>query len=138
MSNDFDRLFNQLQQRIVGFGPFITEWSSLQNQSTYPPYNLIQLNENEVLLELAVAGFKKDEIIMEEHEGRVVIRGEKKSNEKEGVYQNRGIATRTFEKSLRLYNYFKVDTASIEDGILTVKFVREVPESAKPKLIAIK
>ena len=137
MPHDFDRLFSQLEQRAVGFGPFLAEFNRLTTSTNYPPHNLIQVSDDEIILELAVAGFKKDEIVMEEHEGLVTIKGEKKDSS-ERDYRHRGIAARSFIQNFRLYNYFKVGSAILEDGILTVKFIRDIPETAKPKIIAIK
>jgi len=132
---DFDRLFDRLEALTVGFGPVFREFR-LEN-SNYPPHNIVKVNDNEFYLELAIAGFKKDEISMEEHQGQLTIRGDKAEQEGQ-EYQFRGIAARSFSKSFRIAEYFEVKEASLEDGILTVHFVKNVPEEAKPKLIAIK
>lgn len=132
---DFDRLFDRLEALTVGFGPVFREFR--HENSNYPPHNIVKVNDNEFYLELAVAGFKKNEISMEEHQGQLTIRGDKA--EQEGhEYQFRGIAARSFSKSFRIAEYFEVSDAKLEDGVLTVHFVKNVPEEAKPKLIAIK
>ena len=74
---------------------------------------------------------------MEEHQGLLTIKGDKETNP-ENEYQFRGIANRSFSKSFRIAEYFEVSGAVLEDGILKVNFVKNVPEEAKPKLIAIK
>jgi molecular chaperone IbpA len=132
---DFTRLFDQLESLSVGFGPVFRDFQV--PTSNYPPHNIVQISDNEFYLELAVAGFKKDEVTMEEHQGLLTIKGDKKT-EPESVYQYRGIASRSFSKSFRIAEYFEVANASMEDGILRVSFVRNVPEEAKPKLIAIR
>lgn len=133
--NDFDRLFDRLEAFAVGFGPVFRDFR--YQTSNYPPHNIIKLSDNEFYLELAVAGFKKDEISMEEHQGLLTIRGDKEAMP-DSEYQFRGIANRTFSKSFRIAEYFEVKEAKLEDGILTVHFVKNVPDEAKPKLIAIR
>jgi molecular chaperone IbpA len=139
--NDFSRLFDQLEALSIGFGPVFRD---LQNPtSNYPPHNIVFINDEKFNLELAVAGFKKSEIHMQEHQGLLTISAEKKvdldtSAENLPTYQYRGIAGRSFTKSFRIAEYFEVNNATLEDGILTVTFVKNVPDEAKPKLIAIK
>lgn len=138
--NDFSRLFDQLEALSVGFGPVFRDLQT--PTSNYPPHNIVFINDGKFNLELAVAGFKKDEVSMEEHQGTLTIRGDKKPNLDEVVegmptYQYRGIANRSFSKSFRIAEYFEVSDATMEDGILKVTFVKNVPDEAKPKLIAI-
>lgn len=134
--HDFSRLFDQLEALSVGFGPVFRDFQA--PTSNYPPHNIVRVSDTEFYLEVAVAGFKKDEISMEEHQGLLTIKGDKVTDTSETAYQFRGIANRSFSKSFRIAEYFEVSDASMEDGILTVKFTKNVPEEAKPKLIAIK
>lgn len=133
--HDFSRLFDQLEALTVGFGPVFRDFQI--PTTNYPPHNIVRISDNEFSLELAVAGFKKKEVEMEMHEGVLTIRGDKNTDSSDS-YQYRGIAARSFSKSFRIADYFEVSNAVMEDGILTVTFVKNVPESAKPKLIAIK
>lgn len=139
--NDFSRLFDQLEALSIGFGPVFRD---LQAPTTnYPPHNIVYITDSKFILELAVAGFKKDEIKIEECQGLLTISAEKKTSidtvvEGLPTYQHRGIAARFFKKSFRIAEFFEVDNAELEDGILTVTFVKNIPEEAKPKLIAIK
>lgn len=137
-TTDIARLFNHLNQLSVGFEPVFRDFQFQTNN--YPPHNIVRVTDDEFYLELAVAGFKKDEIKMEEHQGQLTISGDKEATSEtaEHEYQYRGIAGRSFSKSWRIAEYFKVSGAKMEDGILTVNFIKDVPESAKPKLIAIK
>lgn len=132
---DLSRLFDQLEALSVGFGPVFRDFQT--HTTNYPPHNIVKLSDNEFYLELAVAGFKRNEISMEEHQGLLTIKGDKESSP-DSEYQFRGIASRSFSKSFRIAEYFEVCEAKLEDGILTVRFVKNVPEEAKPKLIAIK
>lgn len=133
--SDFDRLFDKLEALTVGFGPVFREFR--YENSNYPPHNIVKVSDDEFYLELAVAGFKKTEVTMEEHQGQLTIRGTKSVDEGQ-EYQFRGIASRSFTKSFRIAEYFEVKDATLEDGILVVRFVKNVPEESKPKLIAIK
>lgn len=133
--NDLSRLFDQLESLTVGFGPVFRDFQL--PTTNYPPHNIVKVSDNEFYLELAVAGFKKNEITMEEHQGLLTIKGDKETMS-DSSYQFRGIASRSFSKSFRIAEYFEVSGATMEDGILTVKFIKNVPEEARPKLIAIK
>jgi len=135
MKNDLSRLFDHLEALSIGFGPVFKDFQL--PTSNYPPHNIVAISDNEFNLELAIAGFKKDEIQMEEHRGLLTIKGDKSTQSSE-MYQFRGIANRSFSKSFRIAEFFEVNGASLEDGILTVKFIKNIPEEAKPKLIAIK
>lgn len=133
--NDISRLFDQLESLTVGFGPVFRDFQV--PTTNYPPHNIVRVSDDEFYLELAVAGFKKSELSMEEHQGLLTIKGDK-APAPDSTYQFRGIANRSFSKSFRIAEYFEVSGAKMEDGILTVAFVKNVPEEAKPKLIAIK
>ena len=134
---DFDRLFDQLEAMTVGYGPVFRDFQLPTNN--YPPHNIVKISDSEFYIELAVAGFKKSEIQMEEHQGVLTIRGSKEIPEDIDLqkFQYRGIAGRSFSKSFRLAEYFDVAEAKVEDGILSVRFVQNIPDEAKPKLISI-
>lgn len=136
MRNDLTRLFDQLEALTVGFGPVFRDFQIPTNN--YPPHNIVRISDNEFYLELAIAGFKKSEVSMEEHQGLLTIKGDKSTDTTDEAYQFKGIANRSFTKKFRIAEYFEVSNATMEDGILTVKFVKNVPDEAKPKLIAIK
>lgn len=137
--HDFDRIFDRLDSLSVGFGPM---FRSFQNVTAgYPPHNIVKTSENSYILELAVAGFKKEEISIEELNGQVTIRGSKKNSstpDSEEFYQYRGIGQRSFDKTFTLAEYIKISGADLEDGILTISFVKNEPAVEKPKLIPIK
>lgn len=131
---DFDRLFDRFDALTVGFGPAFREFSS--QTPAYPPHNIVRVSDNEFYLELAVAGFKKDEVTMEVHQGVLTVKGDK-ATDTAAEYQFRGIANRSFSKSFRIAEFFEVADARLEDGILNVRFVKNQPDETKPKLIAI-
>ena len=124
----FDRLFDMLENNTVG-----------QTQENYPPFDLIKVGENEYRIELAVAGFKPDELDITAQQNVLIVSGRKneESEEKSSDYIYRGIATRSFERRFALADHIQVKTADMKDGLLAIDLVREIPESMKPKKINI-
>ncbi len=122
----FDRLF-QLLDRSVNF----------DSESTYPPYNIERTGENAYRITLAVAGFSQDELKIEVKEQTLSVAGEKAAEDGEKTYLHRGIAARAFERRFQLADHVDVTGAKFENGLLHVDLVRNVPESKKPRTIAI-
>ena len=133
--NDLDRLFDRMDALTVGFGPMFRNFN-YEASSLYPPHNIYQVSDDEFALELAVAGFSRNEIEITEHQGMVTVQGTK-PDQSTNEYQYRGIASRNFSKKFRMAEYYEINSATLENGMLTIRFVKNVPESAKPKLIAI-
>jgi len=136
--HELDKLFDRLDSLTVGFSPLFKEFQYAV--TGYPPHNIIKTTDNVYILELAVAGFKRDEIKIEELKGVVTITGTKDngfSEDKVDNYQFRGIGQRSFTKSVRLAEYIKVVDAKLEDGLLSITLMRDEPEADKPKLISI-
>jgi molecular chaperone IbpA len=125
----FDRLFSMLDQ-VAGFEG---------NGSTYPPYNIERTGENAYRITVAVAGFAEPEISIEAKQNTLTIKGEKqaKADEKKGEVLYQGIAARAFERAFQLAEHVQVRGASLENGLLHVELVREVPEAMKPRQIPI-
>ena len=123
----FDRLFNRLDN-LVG-----------QEAKTYPPYNIEKVGENAYRISIAVAGFADSDINIESKENSLVIKGAKapEGEEKAREFLHRGIAERAFELRFLLSEYVEVAGASLENGLLHVDLVREIPEAKKPRQIAI-
>jgi molecular chaperone IbpA len=104
----------------------------------YPPYNIESTGDDAYRLTMAVAGFSRDEIDITVHENSLVITGKGQKEETEnGRYLHRGIARRAFERRFSLADHIKVTGASMDNGLLHVDLVREVPEEAKPRQIKI-
>ncbi len=125
----FDRLFSMLDQ-VAGYE---------NSGSSYPPYNIERTGENAYRITLAVAGFAEPEITIEAKQNTLTIKGEKqaKADEKKGEVLYQGIAARTFERVFQLAEHVEVRGAALENGLLHVDLVREVPEAAKPRQIRI-
>lgn len=106
---------------------------------SYPPYNIAKLSEDEYEITMAVAGFKLDELNVVAEQNTLTVTGSSAEKEEESgkQYLHRGIATRSFERKFSLADHVKVTDAQLNDGLLTLKLVREIPEAVKPKKIAI-
>jgi molecular chaperone IbpA len=123
----FDRLFSMLDQ-FVG----------VDAAPSYPPYNIERTGENAYRISVAVAGFTDRDLTIEVKENTLSVRGEKQNSEErksDVLYQ--GIAARTFERRFQLADGVQVVGAALENGLLHVDLLREIPETKKPKLIPI-
>lgn len=106
------------------------------SQDTYPPYNVIELDEDTRVLELAVAGFDKSEISVSQDNRKLIISGVK-NKEDDKKYLHKGIAQRKFTKEYALWEYWNVSNVDLNNGILYVVIKREIPEEKKPKKFEI-
>ena len=120
----FDRLFDMMENEAG------------TSQDNYPPFDLIQLDQNQYRIDLAVAGFKRGEIDITAHQNVLIVAG-KKRDEDQSNFIHRGIATRSFERRFTLADHIQVTGADLKDGLLSVELVREIPEAMKPRKIDI-
>jgi molecular chaperone IbpA len=123
----FDRLA-QLLDTVAGVDDEVT---------SYPPYNIERLADNDYRITMAVAGFGEDEIKIEVKETTLSVRGEKKPETKERRFLHRGIAQRSFERRFQLADYVEVKGAELKDGLLHIDLVRNLPERMRPRQIEI-
>lgn len=130
------RLEKELDEIITLMFPTRFAKTFVNSGTTYPPYNIIKASETETVLEVAVAGFKEDEISVIVEDAHLKISGKKELNDAV-EYLYKGIGTRSFEKTFTLPKDSKVDTAEYADGILKVFVTYQIPEEKKPKLIPI-
>jgi molecular chaperone IbpA len=133
--------FAPLYRSTVGFDRLVSLLdgiSGVENDgTTYPPYNIERLGDNQYRITMAVAGFSEAEINIEVKEQALSVKGEKTPAEKEPQYLHRGIATRTFERRFQLADHVEVSGAELKDGLLHVDLVRNVPEKLKPRQIPV-
>jgi molecular chaperone IbpA len=125
----FDNMFDELM-RV----------SAQQSSTNYPPYNIVQINEDEYVISLAVAGFGLDNLSVTKDKKFLIIEGKEYQTDSEKVvpnYLHKGISNRDFRREFQLADHVEISHAHLELGILSVHLKREVPEDAKPKTIAI-
>jgi molecular chaperone IbpA len=103
----------------------------------YPPYNIEVLDENHYAITLALAGFDKSELDLNVENNVLTIRGQKAKEDEERNYLHLGIANRAFERKFNLAEHVEVTSADLNNGLLTVNLLREIPEAMKPRSIAI-
>ena len=122
----FDRLFDLLEGQARGSGG-----------DNYPPFNIERRGDDSYRVTLALAGFRPDDIDITQQQNLLVIQGKKRDEPNAGEMLYLGIANRGFERRFELADYVRVDHAELADGLLVIDLVREIPESMKPKKIAL-
>jgi len=122
----FDRLFDLLENQ-----------ARINSGDNYPPFNIEKHGEDAYRIALAVAGFKPADLDIVAQQNLLVVTGRKGEEAPEGRMLHVGIAQRGFERRFELADYVRVESANLEDGLLVIDLVREVPEAMKPKKIAI-
>jgi len=123
----FDSLFNDVERRFAN-----------SVQTNYPPYNVLKHDDDHFEIEIAVAGFDREDVTIEVDQNLLTIKGARLKEEDTSKYLHRGLAARDFERTFTLADYMIVGDAELTNGILRVKLTRVVPEALKPRLIAIK
>jgi len=106
-------------------------------QPSYPPYNIELVAEDKYRISMAVAGFERSELEIESVEDTLKVIGRKRGTESNRTYLHRGIAARDFEHRFQLADHVRVVDASLDNGLLNIELVREVPEAKKPRKISI-
>ncbi len=130
-----------LYRSTVGFdrlGSLLDTLNSYEGDApAYPPYNIERVSENDYRISMAVAGFSDADLDIEVKEHTLSIRGDKQAEQENSTYLHRGIAARSFERRFQLADHVVVKGASLENGLLHVDLVREIPEAMKPRTIEI-
>jgi molecular chaperone IbpA len=135
--------FGPLYNATLGFDRFFDDVERLLNSdiqkttSTFPPHNIIKLDDSRYLVELAVAGFGKDEIEITVENGVLSIIGSKSSKNEVGTYLHRGIGTRAFTKKITIADTVEVRGAEFKDGILRIGLENVIPDHKKPRKVEI-
>lgn len=134
--------FSPLYRNSVGFDRIASLLDSSlrgeQKAQGYPPYNIEVLDDNRYEIAIAVAGYERNELEIQVENGVLTIRGKKaEQDDKERQYLYRGIANRGFERHFDLADHVEVTDAKLNNGLLTIDLVKEIPEAMKPKKIAI-
>jgi molecular chaperone IbpA len=127
----------QLSKALVGFDRYFT--APHHQNGNYPPHNIVKYDDTHYGIEVAVAGFSKEEVTVEVDQDQLTIRGVKnRSDETTIEYLHRGLAARDFEQTFTLAEYMEVRGAKVADGMLQIDIQRIVPEALMPRRIEIK
>ncbi len=132
--------FSPLYRSVVGFDRLATlleAAAKTEGPTGYPPYNIESVGENAYRIEIAVAGFKTEELSIEVKENLLTVTGSKPANDEARRYLHQGLAARNFERRFQLADYVVVTDANLSDGLLSIALKRELPESLKPRKIEI-
>jgi molecular chaperone IbpA len=131
--------FSPLYRSVVGFDRLadLLDAATSESVNGYPPYNIERTDENAYRIDIAVAGFKPDELSIEVKENLLTVQGRKPANEDARRYLHRGLAERNFERRFQLADYVVVSEAKLADGLLSISLHRELPEALKPRKVEI-
>lgn len=132
--------FSPLYRSVVGFdrlAALLEAAAKSESAGGYPPYNIESVGEQAYRIEVAVAGFKADELDVQVKENLLTVAGKKAANDEGKRYLHRGLAERDFERRFQLADYVVVTGADLKDGLLSISLQRELPEALKPRRIEI-
>ena len=136
-------IFNQLRPHTIGYDNIFDHFNDMFETSTslqtnYPPYDIVKHSDTHYDIQVALAGYSKDDIEVEVKENTLSIKSVKKEEDDKVEVLHRGISKRYFERSFTIAEDVKVNSAELKDGLLIVSLERVVPEHKKPRLIKIK
>ncbi len=131
--------FSPLYRSVVGFDRLaaLLDSAAAGEPTGYPPYNIEAVDQNAYRVEIAVAGFKPEELSLEVKENVLTVQGRKTANDETRRFLHRGLAERNFERRFQLADYVAVTDAQLADGLLSIFLKRELPEQLKPRRIEI-
>jgi len=132
--------FTPLYRSAIGFdrlAQLFDEAQRAESQPSYPPYNIELVGEDKYRIAMAVAGFDRSELEIETERDTLKIIGRKQKEDAKRTFLHRGIAARDFEHRFKLADHVKVVSAKLDNGLLNIELVREIPEELKPRRIAI-
>ena len=126
---DLPQLMERISKNSIGMHDYLDRVFDFgEHQSNYPPYNLVQLNNHESKLEIALAGFKQDDVKVYTEFGKLYVEGKKEESEDVGEFVHKGLAQRSFQRVWTVTDDTKVGSVKFEDGLLTVELNKIVPE----------
>ena len=125
---DLPQLMDRIHRNSIGMDNYFDKFLQLNDVSNYPPYNIVQINNVESKLEIALAGFKKDEVKVYTEFGKLFVQGSKEEPKVDGEYLHKGLAQRSFERQWTVSEDCEVRQVSFADGLLTVDLGKVVPE----------
>ena len=126
---DLPDLMDRITKHSIGMDDYFTQFFNSPTQnSNYPPYNLIHINNHESRLEVALAGFKKDELKVYTEFGKLYVKGVKEEKETDGEYLHKGLASRSFNRVWTITDDTEIRSVRFDDGLLVVELGKVVPE----------
>ena len=127
-------LFEKINRNSIGMDDYLNRfWDSVETSSNYPPYNLVQVNNVLSKLEIALAGFKKDEVSVYTEFGKLSVEGKKEESKNDGEFVHKGLAQRSFTRQWTLADDTEVRSVSFDNGLLTVVLGKIVPDHHQRK-----
>ena len=133
-SADLPALLDRINRHSIGMDEYFNRlFNQHETTSNYPPFNLVQVSNVESRLELALAGFKKDEVNVYTEYGKLFVDGRKEDKENDTTYVHRGVAQRSFTRAWTLSDETEVRSVSFEDGLLTITLGKVVPDHHQRK-----
>jgi molecular chaperone IbpA len=131
--------FSPLYRSVVGFDRLadLLDSAAADGAAGYPPYNIERTDENAYRVEIAVAGFRPEELAIEVKENLLTVTGRKAANDEPRHFLHRGLAERNFERRFQLADYVVATEANLADGLLAISLKRELPEALKPRRVEI-
>ena len=127
-ASDIPALMEKITKNSIGLDNYFDDFFKIQTPSNYPPYNLIQLNNHESKLEIALAGFKKDEVKVYTEFGKLYVEGKKEESKDDREFVHKGLAQRSFQRVWTITDDTEVGSVSFDDGLLVVDLNKIVPE----------
>ena len=121
-------LFDKITKNSIGMADYLNRFWDLDTTSNYPPYNIVQVNNVESRLEIALAGFKKKEVKVFTEFGKLYVEGKKEESNDAGEFVHKGLAQRSFQRVWTISDDTEVRSVKFEDGLLTVELGKIVPE----------
>ena len=121
-------LLDKISKNSIGMDDYLNRFWDLETTSNYPPYNIVQVNNVESKLEIALAGFSKDDVSVYTEFGKLYVEGKKEESKDDGTFVHKGLAQRSFERVWTVTDDTKVGSVKFEDGLLTVELNKIVPE----------
>ena len=132
--------FSPLYRSVVGFdrlASLLDAAATQDSQAGYPPYNIERVGDDAYRIEVAVAGFRPEELTIEVKENLLTVTGRKAANDETRKFLHRGLAERNFERRFQLADYVVVTDAQLADGLLSISLERQLPEALKPRTVKI-
>ena len=131
-ASDLPALLERLNKNSIGMDEYLDRLFKVhENAQNYPPYNVIQVNNVETVLELALAGFKKEEVNVYTEYGKLFVEGTKDEKENDNQYIHRGVAQRSFKRTWTISDDQEIASVSFEDGLLSIKLGKVIPDHYK-------